>query len=83
MKLRRPTRKTHSEGLLKWTILVLLGIMLYIAGSRQAFHQRGYEAIGGEMFLLALPAAYLEIEQMVKEIIEDIKEDFGSSAHEQ
>lgn len=73
MKLRRSYRKRHSEGLLKWTILVLLGILLFIAGSRQAFHQRGYEAIGGEIFLLALPAAYLAIEQMAKEIIEDTK----------
>lgn len=73
MKRRYSFRKKHSEGILKWTILVLLGIVLYIAGSRQAFHQRGYEAIGGEIFLLVLPAAFLAIEQMLKEIIEDTK----------
>lgn len=76
-------RKKHSyKNLIKWSLLIAGGILLFMAGSRQAFHQRGYEAIGGEVFLLLLPAAYYAIEQLVLDLKEEIINDFKRGAHE-
>lgn len=46
-------------------------ILAYIA-----FHQREYEAVGGEIFLLLLPFVYIVMKEMFKELAEEIKIDF-------
>lgn len=65
--------KRKLKNLAKWSLLVIASILLYMAGSRQAFHQRGYEAIGGEIFLLLLPAIYHSLEQMIQDIKEEVR----------
>lgn len=69
-------RKNNYKGLLKWFILIIGTLLLFMAGSRQAFHQRGYEAIGGEVFILLIPAVYQIVSQMVKDLKEEIINDF-------
>lgn len=46
-----------------------------MAGSRQAYHIRGYEAIGGEIFLLAIPLIYKAMGDMVRDLIIEIRND--------
>jgi len=62
-----------KNKLLKWTGITISGILLFMAGSRQAFRYRGYDAIGGEVFLLLLPVIYYVIEQTALELVEEIK----------
>lgn len=69
-------KRKQFKKFLKWFGLIIAGIILFMLGSKQAFHQRGYEAVGGEIFLLLLPAVYYFFEQMVHELAEEIKEDY-------
>lgn len=58
--------------LIKYGLLTLAGIWLYRCGAEYAFQQRGYFAVGGEVFALLLPFFYWTISCVVREMIRDI-----------
>lgn len=62
-----------KHKLIKWTGITVISILLFMAGCRQAFNQRGYYAIGGEIFLLLLPIMYYIIGQIALDLIKEIK----------
>ena len=47
-----------------------------------AFEQRGYEAIGGEVFLLALPLVWFGIESMIRDMVTMARELWRGGGHE-
>ncbi len=56
-----------TTGVVKWTSITICGILLFKWGQAAAYAQRGYEAIGGEIFLLFLPLFWWLIETTAKE----------------
>lgn len=57
---------------LKYSVLTAAGIFLYCILHDQATAQRGYEAIGGEMFALFLPAIWAVIETSLRDWKQEI-----------
>ena len=55
----------------KYAVLALAGIMLFQAGQARALIDRGYAAIGGEVFTLFLPAYYFIISKLARDVIAD------------
>lgn len=49
----------------KYAALTILGILLFRAGQARALAERGYEALGGEVFALFLPVLYWMVERVV------------------
>lgn len=70
------SKRRKRPNIIKWFLLISIGIVLFMAGSRQAYHYRGYEAIGGEIFLLAIPLIYKAMEDMVRDLVAEIKNDY-------
>lgn len=73
--------KLHS-GAAKYTILTLLGVLLYKFAAEYALQTRGYFAVGGEVFILFLPVFYYIISKSVKDAIEEAKHDWNSWSDE-
>ena len=61
------SRDQETTGVAKWAAITACGILFFDRGHAAAYAQRGYEAIGGEIFLLFLPLFWLLIEISVKE----------------
>ena len=55
----------------KYAVLTLAGIMLFRAGQARGLIDRGYAAIGGEVFTLFLPAYYFIISKLARDVIAD------------
>lgn len=58
----------------KYATLTVCGILLYLFVAKYALAQRGYFAVGGEMFFLLLPVLYYIVATMIRDIIRDIKD---------
>lgn len=75
---RKHRRKKKGPGpgagtIVKYAVLTLLGIWLYRMGADYAYQQRGYFAVGGEVFALLLPYFYWAVTRTVKDFIADAK----------
>ncbi len=62
----------------KYAALTLAGFLLFRAGQAHALAERGYEALGGEVFALFLPGFYW----MVSRVIRDTLDMRGGKAHD-
>lgn len=60
----------------KYAALTVAGALLFRAGAAYAFGCRGYAAVGGEIFALFLPIIYYAVSTTVRDVIEDLKNDF-------
>lgn len=72
------SRRNTIKAIVKYVVLTVCGIILFHAGSVLAYAERGYKALGGEMFLLLLPLFYYLVSTMyhdVKKMIKEIKEE--------
>lgn len=61
----------------KYAALTVAGVLLFRAGAAYALTERGYKAIGGEVFALFLPVFYYTISATVRDYIKEIKSIFG------
>lgn len=61
-------------GVAKYAALTLAGIMLFRAGQARGLIDRGYAAVGGEVFALFLPAYYFIISKLVRDVIADTQD---------
>ncbi len=61
----------------KYAALTLVGILLFRTGQAQALVERGYEALGGEVFALLLPVLYWMVVRVARDIL-NIKEGKGT-----
>lgn len=66
----------------KYVLLAVAGIALFERARPFAFEQRGYEAIGGEVFLLALPLVWFGIESMIRGMVTMARELWRGGGHE-
>ena len=72
-------RKAHRAfwlNVAKYVALTVAGILLFRAGAAYALTERGYKAIGGEVFALFLPVFYYTISATVRDYITEIKSIF-------
>jgi len=53
----------------KYAALTLAGILLFRTGQAQAIVERGYEALGGEVFALFLPLFYWMMSRIIRDIL--------------
>ena len=60
----------------KYATLTIAGILLFRAGADRAFAERGYIAVGGEVFALFLPVFYYCLSRTVRDLIADIRNGF-------
>jgi hypothetical protein len=60
----------------KYAALTVAGVLLFRAGAAYALTERGYKAIGGEVFALFLPVFYYTISETVRDYIKEIKSIF-------
>jgi formate hydrogenlyase subunit 3/multisubunit Na+/H+ antiporter MnhD subunit len=56
----------------KYAALTVAGIVLFRIGTVYAYRQRGYTAVGGEVFALFLPAIYYAVSRTIKDFIADV-----------
>lgn len=61
----------------KYAALTLAGFLLFRAGQTRALAERGYEALGGEVFALLLPVLYWMVVRVARDIL-NIKEGKGT-----
>ncbi len=52
-------------AVVKYTALTVTGFLLFRAGQAHALAERGYEALGGEVFALFLPGFYWMVSQII------------------
>lgn len=68
------TKKKSGIGMaLKYMILILIGVWLYWLGAAYGYRQRGYSALGGEVFALFLPVLYWIVSGTIREIVKSLK----------
>ena len=53
----------------KYAALTLVGILLFRAGQTRALAERGYEALGGEVFALFLPVFYWTVSRIIRDTL--------------
>lgn len=53
----------------KYAALTLVGVLLFRAGQTRALAERGYEALGGEVFALFLPVFYWMVSRVIKDAL--------------
>lgn len=74
----RPKRRTFDRAQLltaaKYAALTVAGILLFRAGQASALAERGYAAIGCEVFALFLPVMYYLISRTVRDAISAAQE---------
>ena len=71
--------KKHRKGILIVFIIVISMCFMYEVLHEVATHQRGYEAIGGEFFILFYPLILLSLRDSLKGIKDAMKEDKNCS----
>ena len=59
--------------IVKYAILIVAGVWLYLLGSEYGYQHRGYSALGGEFLALLLPFFYWAISSTVREVIEFVR----------
>lgn len=65
--------KENKKWILKWFFVIVLSIVAFIGLHKLATVERGYNAIGGEMFMLLIPF-FVWITPEIKKSIKEIKD---------
>lgn len=81
---RRTSRRAKTSGatMALYAELTVAGIMLFRAGAAYAYAERGYRAVGGEVFALFLPALFYFISQAISTFATDMKKIKEENNHE-
>lgn len=81
---RRTSRraKVSRATIALYAALTAAGILLFRAGAAVAYMERGYRAVGGEVFALFLPVFYYIISHTVGDIAADMKNIKEENDHE-
>lgn len=54
----------------KYAALTVAGVLLFRAGQARALAERGYEALGGEVFALLLPVFYWMVTRVIRDTLD-------------
>lgn len=71
---RRDLRKRITETALKYALIAILGVVLYVHTAEALEIERGYKAYGGELIILLLPIWWIFIEKMARDIVAEAKQ---------
>ena len=69
----QPERRVRPTTIVKYAVLTLIGILLFRVGQAQALIERGYEALGGEVFALFLPVFHWMVSHIARGTIDIIQ----------
>ena len=67
---RRLWERSPVAAIVKYTALTLVGVLLFRAGQAHALAERGYEALGGEVFALFLPGFYWMVSRVIRDALD-------------
>lgn len=73
---QRKARRAFWLNVAKYAALTVAGILLFRVGAAYALAERGYKAIGGEVFALFLPIFFYIASVTVWDWFRDIKQEF-------
>ena len=68
--------KKNLKFIIKWAVVLLVAVMFYKVCHYVATMERGYESIGGEMFMLLIPL-FVWIAPEIKKSIKEIKDELS------
>lgn len=68
--------KKNYKCIIKWLIVLLASVLLYKLCHYVATLDRGYEAIGGEMFMFLIPF-FVWVAPEIKKSIKEIKDELS------
>lgn len=64
--------KTSSKKkLIKWVLISILSVILFVLAHKLATVERSYNAMGGEMFMLLIPFFVWYVQDCKKQLKED------------
>lgn len=55
------------KAVIKYGLLTIAGVALYLLAREYALAERSYEAVGGEVFLLGLPLIWYAVESTIRD----------------
>ena len=67
---RRLWERIPVATIAKYTALTLVGVLLFRAGQARVLAERGYEALGGEVFALFLPGFYWMVSWVIRDALD-------------
>lgn len=73
-KLPHTPNRFWIRNAVKYAILTGIGFLLFRTGQAHALIERGYEALGGEIFALFLPVLYWIVSRTVRDILSTRRE---------
>ena len=65
--------KANKKWILKWFFVILLSVVAFLGLHKLATVERGYNAIGGEMFMFLIPL-FVWIAPEIKKSIKEFKD---------
>ena len=65
--------KENKKWILKWFFVIMLSVVAFIGFHKLATVERGYDAIGGEIFMFLIPF-FVWIAPEIKKSIKEIKD---------
>ena len=68
-KERRFCDHIPGAAIVKYIVLAIAGFLLFRAGQACALAERGYEALGGEVFTLLLPGLYWMVSRIIRDTL--------------
>ena len=68
------------KTVLKWLLITLAGVALYLWGAEAAYIERGYRAYGGECLLLFLPILWALAESVINDVKRNYRKREGKSS---
>ena len=68
--------KENKKWILKWFFVILLSVVAFLGLHKLATVERGYNAIGGEIFMFLIPF-FVWIAPEIKKSIKEIKDDLS------
>lgn len=66
--------KENKKWILKWFFVIVLSVVAFIGFHKLATLERGYDAIGGEIFMFLIPF-FVWIAPEIKKSIKEIKDE--------
>ena len=68
--------KENKKWILKWFFVIVLSVVAFLGLHKLATVERGYNAIGGEMFMFLIPF-FVWIAPEIKKSIKEIKDELS------
>ena len=68
--------KENWKWILKWTFVFVLSVVAFVVLHKLATVERGYNAIGGEMFMFLIPF-FVWVAPEIKKSIKEIKDELS------